>query len=202
MHVMKQVLKLFFLIFCCIFCYQFSDAQNPDIRIKLPYIVENGDTIPIVNLHAVTILDSLDPEYYKKLQAYYRLRFNVMKVYPYSKLLAVKLHEINEHLATLQTKKERRKYMSEAEDGLKKDFENDLKNFSVSQGKVFTKLVDRETGHSSYELIKELRGSLKAFFWQNFALIFGQNLKTKYDPEGDDMVIESIVRQIEEGKLQ
>jgi hypothetical protein len=199
---MKQFSTVFFLTFCCAIIFQFSDAQNPDTRIKLPYIVEGGDTIPVVNLHAVTILDSLDPDYYKKLQSYYRLRFNVMKVYPYSKLLAVKLHEINDHLATLQSKKERRQYMREAEAGIKKDFENDLKNFSVSQGKVFTKLVDRETGHTSYELIKELRGSLKAFFWQNFALIFGQNLKTKYDPDGDDMVIESIVRQIEEGKLQ
>ena len=85
---------------------------------------------------------------------------------------------------------------------IKNDFEKDLKNFSVSQGKVFTKLIDRETGHSSYELIKELRGSLKAFFWQNFALLFGQNLKSEYDPNGEDVVIESIVRQIEEGKLQ
>ena len=177
-------------------------SQQPDRGIKLPFIIEDGDTIPVVNLHAVTIVDSLDPDYYKKLQAYYRLRYNVMKVYPYSKLLAVKLSEINQHLATLQTKKEKRRFMKQAEEGLKNDFEKDLKNFSVSQGKVFTKLIDRETGHSSYELIKDMRGSVKAFFWQNFALIFGQNLKTKYDPEGDDMVIESIVRQIEEGKLQ
>ena len=184
------------------FFNQFSNAQNPENGIRLPYIIEDGDTIPVYNLHSVTIIDSLDPDYYKKLQAYYRLRFNVMKVYPYAKLLAVKLHEINEHLATLQEKKERKQYLREAEGGIKRDFEKDLKNFSESQGRIFTKLVDRETGHSSYELIKELRGSLKAFFWQNFALIFGQNLKTKYDPNGDDMVIESIVRQIEEGKLQ
>ncbi|MBK5285343.1 MAG: DUF4294 domain-containing protein [Bacteroidia bacterium] len=199
---MKQFLTNLFLIFGCILFFQLSFAQKVDGVRRLPYIIEDGDTIPVVNLSVVTIIDSLDPDYYKKLQAYYRLRFNVMKVYPYSRLLAVKLHEINEHLATLQTKRERRQFMREAEEGIKKDFENDLKNFSVSQGKVFTKLVDRETGHTSFELIKELRGSLRAFFWQNFALIFGQNLKVKYDPNGDDVVIESIVRQIEEGKLQ
>ena len=177
-------------------------SQQPDHGIKLPFIIEDGDTIPVVNLHAVTIVDSLDPDYYKKLQAYYRLRYNVMKVYPYSKLLAVKLSEINQHLATLQTKKEKRRFMKQAEEGLKNDFEKDLKNFSVSQGKVFTKLIDRETGHSSYELIKDMRGSVKAFFLQNFARLFGQNLKAVYDPNGEDAVIESIVKQIEEGKLQ
>lgn len=199
---MKIILKLLFLILIPVFFLQSLYAQNPESNVKLPYIIEDGDTIPVVQLHAVTILDSLDPEYYKKLQAYYRLRFNVMKVYPYAKLLAVKLSEINQHLATLQTKKEKRRYMKQAEEGLVKDFEKDLKNFSVSQGKVFTKLIDRETGHPSYELIKEMRGSLKAFFWQNFALLFGQNLKAKYDPNGDDILMESIVRQIEEGKLQ
>src|SRR5262245_35259062 len=125
-----------------------------------------------------------------------------MKVYPYARLLAVKLNEINTHLATIQTKKERKKYMKQAEEQLKKDFEKDLKNFSESQGRVFTKLIDRETGHSSYDLIKDLRGSVKAFFWQNFALVFGQKLKARYDPNGEDAVIEGIVQQIEEGKLQ
>jgi hypothetical protein len=195
-------LKYIFLISLILFFAKNSFSQTPDSAYRLPYIIEEGDTIPVVQLRTVTITDSLDPDYYKKLQAYYRLRFNVMKVYPYAKLLAVKLSEINQHLATLQTKKEKKKYLKESEARIKSDFEKDLKNFSESQGRVFTKLIDRETGHSSYELIKEMRGSLKAFFWQNFALLFGQNLKSQYDPNGEDVVIESIVRQIEEGKLQ
>jgi hypothetical protein len=193
-------------LFCCIICMCLfagkSFAQSRDSTLRLPYIIVDGDTVPIFTLQAVTIIDSLDPEYYKKLQEYYRLRYNVMKVYPYARLLAVKLDEINKHLSTLQTRKERKQYLRDAEDQLKKDFEKDLKNFSESQGRVFTKLIDRETGHSSYELIKDLRGSIRAFFWQNFALIFGQNLKSRYDPNGEDAVIEGIVRQIEEGKLQ
>lgn len=196
---MKKILLLFI---CILLFAGKSFSQGGDSTKRLPYIIEEGDTIPIYTLRTVTIIDSLDPEYYKKLQAYYRLRFNVMKVYPYARLLAVKLNEINTHMSTLQTKKERKEYLKEAEAQLKKDFEKDLKSFSESQGKVFTKLIDRETGHSSYELIKDLRGSVKAFFWQNFALVFGQNLKTRYDPDGEDAVIEGIVRQIEEGKLQ
>ena len=199
---MKQFLKFFLLVYFPATISLHVKSQTPDTSVKLPYIIEDGDTIPVIQLRTVTIIDSLDPDYYKKLQAYYRLRYNVMKVYPYSKLLAVKLSEINQHLATLQSKKEKRRYMKEAEEGLKTDFEKDLKKFSESQGRIFTKLIDRETGHSSFELIKELRGSLKAFFWQKFARLFGQNLRAEYDPNGDDAVIESIVKQIEEGKLQ
>jgi hypothetical protein len=191
------------LVILCIYVFAGKAfSQSRDSTFRLPYIVEDGDTIPIYNLHTVTIVDSLDPEYYKNLQAYYRLRHNVLKVYPYARLLAVKLNEINTHLSTLQTKKERKKYMKDAEEQLKKDFEKDIKTFSVNQGQVFTKLIDRETGHSSYELIKDLRGSIKAFFWQNFALVFGQNLKNRYDPNGEDAAIEGIVQQIEQGKLQ
>ncbi|TFH22950.1 MAG: DUF4294 domain-containing protein, partial [Bacteroidia bacterium] len=70
---------------------------------------------------------------------------------------------------------------------------------TVTQGIILVKLIDRETGRSSYLVIKELKGSITAFFWQGIARIFGNNLKAEYDPEGDDRVIEDIVRGIEAG---
>jgi len=72
---------------------------------------------------------------------------------------------------------------------------------TFSQGKILIKLVDRETGNSSYELVKELRGAFSAFFYQAFARIFGFNLKIKYDPEGEDREIETIVKMIETGQI-
>src|SRR5436190_22965366 len=134
--------KSLFLLICMYLLAGKAFSQSRDTTYRLPFIVEDGDTIPIYNIQTVTIVDSLDPEYYKKLQAYYRLRHNVLKVYPYARLLAVKLNEINAHLSTLQTKKERKQYMKEAEEQLKKDFEKDLKTFSERQGRVFTKLIE------------------------------------------------------------
>src|SRR5262249_17734276 len=114
--------KFLLIIICSMLLAGKSFSQHPDSSSqRLPYIIEGGDTIPIYTFRPVTIIDSLDPDYYKKLQAYYRLQYNVMKVYPYARLLAVKLNEINVHLSTLQTKKERRQYLREAEDQLKKD---------------------------------------------------------------------------------
>ncbi|RLD53296.1 MAG: DUF4294 domain-containing protein, partial [Bacteroidetes bacterium] len=63
------------------------------------------------------------------------------------------------------------------------------------------KLVDRETGESSYALVQELRGKFTAFFWQTFARLFGYNLKIKYDPLGEDKDIENIVVMIEQGLI-
>src|SRR6185436_15145997 len=96
------------------------------------------------------------------LQAYYRLRFNVIKVYPYAKLASVKINELNAHLATLSSNRERKKYTKEFEKQLRKDFQASLENLSINQGKIFIKLVDRETGHTSYDMIKDLKGSFNA----------------------------------------
>jgi hypothetical protein len=72
---------------------------------------------------------------------------------------------------------------------------------TILQGRILVKLIDRETGHTSYDLVKQLRGSFQAWMWQGVAQLFGNDLKGEYDPQGDDRVIESIVRRIENGEL-
>jgi hypothetical protein len=97
--------------------------------------------------------------------------------------------------------KERRRIMKQAEDELRNEFEDDLKKLTFKQGAILIKLVDRETGNSSYELVQELRGKFVAFFWQAFARLFGYNLKEEYDPDGADREIEEIVVMIENGQI-
>jgi len=63
------------------------------------------------------------------------------------------------------------------------------------------KLIDRETEKSGYVVLKELRGGVRAFFYQGFAKLWGYNLKTEYDPAGEDWMIEYIVQRIERGEL-
>ncbi|MFK5968672.1 MAG: DUF4294 domain-containing protein, partial [Candidatus Marithrix sp.] len=84
---------------------------------------------------------------------------------------------------------------------LKKEFEDELKNLTMTQGKLLIKLVDRETGKTTYELVKQLRGSLSAFFWQSLAKLFGSNLKTEYDAAGEDKLIEDILIRIDNGQI-
>ena len=179
-------------------------SQEP-VKVKngyrLPYIIEGVDTIPVVNLQVVSISDSASPEYLKNLQAYYRLRFNVIKVYPYARLAAVKLNEMNSAMEKMTSNRDKRRYRKEVEEQVRKDFEDQIKKLSINQGNVLIKLLDRETGHTSYELIKDLKGSLNAFFAQGVAKLFGHDLKNEYDPEGKDKAIENVVKQIERGEI-
>jgi hypothetical protein len=166
-------------------------------------IVVNGDTIPVFELPPVDIIAlAVNPLTAEQLKQYYKLRRDVLRTYPYAKLAGMKLKEINERIAKIPKEKDRRKYLKETEKQLKKEFEKDLKNLTVTQGKILIKLIDRETGSTTYYLVKELRGSLQAFIWQGVAKIFGSNLKTNYDSTGNDRMIESIVRAIERGELK
>ena len=200
-----MIIRIIFASFILVTAIVFDMFSQEPVKVKegyrLPYIIEGVDTIPVVNLQVVSISDSASPEYLKNLQAYYRLRFNVIKVYPYARLAAVKLNEMNGKMEKMASKREKKRYRKDVEELVRKDFEDQIKKLSINQGNVLIKLLDRETGHTSYELIKDLKGSLNAFFAQGVAKLFGHDLKNEYDPEGADKAIENVVKQIERGEI-
>ena len=181
----------------------FCKAQvvMPDGRIRTLATVIDGDTIPLINLAPIEIIETLSPEAALRMKAYLKLRRDVLKAYPYAKLAASKLKMINDSIAHIPSERLRKKYIKATEHVLREEFEKDLKNLTVSQGRILIKLIDRETGNTSYHLVKELRGSFQAFFWQGMARLFGENLKSEYEGQGQDAMIESIVQQIERGEL-
>lgn len=161
----------------------------------------DGDTIPVILLSEVKVFSMRPYETKREARRMTKLIRNVKKVYPYAKLAGLKLMEYEEILAGIEDKKARKKIMKQAEKELDEEFGDDLRDLTFSQGKILIKLVYRETGASSYDLVAELRGKFRAFFWQTFARIFGFNLKNEYDPEGEDKDIEFIVQMIEAGQL-
>lgn len=160
-----------------------------------------GDTVPVIQLKEVNIYSFKTRKSRRQARRTSRLIRNVKAVYPYAKLAGIKLREYESILAGIDDKKERKSIMKQAEKELEEEFGDDLKKLTFTQGKILLKLVYRETGNSSYELVAELRGKFRAFFWQAFARIFGFNLKSEYDPEGEDAEIEFIVKMIEAGQL-
>lgn len=191
-------------VFCCLLLLHidgFSQLQLPDGRIQLIGKVENGDTIPLVNLAPVMVYSSLSPDAGANLKAYMKLKRDVLRAYPYARLAASQLKFINDSISKIPSERAQKKFLKFHEKQLKEQFEKDLKKLTVTQGRILIKLIDRETGSTSYSLVKELRGSLQAFFWQGLARLFGSNLKSEYDAAGDDRLIESIVQQIERGDL-
>jgi hypothetical protein len=162
-------------------------------------VIEGADTIPMIELPELTVFDHRDLDYLYLKRKYRRLIRNVKTAYPYSKIAGEKLKELDEQLAAIEDAKEQKEFIRKAEEEIMGQFEKDIRKLTVTQGIILVKLIDRETGRTSYLVIKELKGSITAFFWQGIARIFGNNLKAEYDPGGDDKVIEDIVRGIEAG---
>lgn len=165
----------------------------------LPGIVVGNDTIPIVVLNEHIVY----PKYVKKRdqQKYNKLVRDIKKVYPFAKVVGKEVERVNPLLEKLP-QKERKKYMREYEKAIFKQYEPDLKKLTLTQGKLLIKLIDRECEQSSFDLIREYRGGLTAFFWQGFARILGANLKEDFnDAKSEDAMINRIIILIENGQL-
>jgi len=164
-------------------------------------VVYEGDTIPYAVLPSVTCVTNRVFKNNRQYQAWNRLKYNVKKVYPYAILAAAKLKEYDRILATIPRENEREAFMKFSEKQLKNQFGDEMKNLSVAQGRILIKLIDRETGKTTYDVVKNMRGSFSAFMWQGVALMFNSSLKADYDPDGDEKGIEIAIKMIEDGQL-
>ena len=176
-----------------------SPATSP-MLLKVNAVVVDGDTIPSVNLSAVYCGAPRTFKTYRQKVAWDRLKYNTKKVYPYAILAAAKLKEYDRVLA-LMPENQRGAYTKLAEEQLKNEFGDELKNLSVNQGRLLIKLIDRETGKTTYDVVKNMRGSFSAFMWQGVALMFNSSLKADYDPEGNEKDVEAAIKLIEDGQF-
>lgn len=180
-------------------------AQQPSDENQKPHLVRGKvvgtDTIPYVHLKEISVYGKDKRKTKRDRAKYDRLVYNIKKTLPYARIAAQRLKDINEHLASLKSEKERKAYLKTAEKQLFAEFEAPLKKLTFSQGRLLIKLIDRETGSTSFSLVKEYRGGVSAFFWQSVARLFGANLKDEYEMEGQDQMIEQIIKQIDEGVL-
>ena len=165
--------------------------------------IEGNDTILIVKLPEVDI--DLMNRYYQITETYKgrKLVSNVRKVYPYARLASDKLQEYDTILAHASSDAERRQLMKQAEKEITDRYTEELEHLTFSQGAILIRLIDRETGNTSYKLVQELRGKVRAFFYQGFARLWGYNLKTEFDPKNDpeDEQIDVIATLLERGQI-
>lgn len=179
-----------------------STGRSPGGSGWLPYNVVDGDT---------TYFDTLDPIWVfghgrgneKNWRDYYKLVYRFAKVYPYAQA-AGRLQAIVD--STIQagnfSRMKKDRYISEVQSRLFSDFEGALHSMTISQGALLLKLIDRETGKSSYSIIKDYKNGLAARFWQGIARMFDNDLHSQYDPEGADKDIEELVQIWNEGHFR
>ena len=181
----------------------FFDPDTIDIEDfeVIKSIVLDGKKVPHSVIRAVQVFPHREFERKRQARRYGRLVRNLKKVYPYAKLARKRLNEIEVHLMTIESDKGKRKYINRVEEELMEEFEDDLRQMTFTQGRLLIKLIDRETGETTYKWIKELKGSFSAFIWQAIARIFGSDLKTEFDKSGGDRVIDEILILIEMGMI-
>ena len=202
---LKDLIKVI-LIIILFFCFSLSGEaqdsipQTGDIYIARAIVID-GDTMWVADLDEVYIFPTRRFSSRRERRRYTRLIYNIKKAYPWAKMAGEKLAEVEVKMDSLETEREQKAYIKVVEKEMLKDYKDDLKKLTVTQGRILIKLIDRETGDTSYELVKELRGKLSAAFWQALARLFGSNLKAEYDAEGEDRLIEEIIVLIENGQL-
>ncbi len=154
-------------------------------------MVIEGDTIIVADLEDVSIASPRKFESKEDYRYWLRMRYHAAKVYPYA-VEAIKLFRELEEFSTDAKKKERKKHIKRLQKELKVKYEDPLRNLTRTQGKVLTKMVERELGVPTHELIKQLRGNIKATFWTRVGRLWGYNLREGYIPE-DDPILESVL---------
>jgi len=171
-----------------VFLFVFSGVKAQDTASN--WYVIDGDTVNVATLDPILVSASMDEQGRKEYQ---KLKRRVKKVLPFAKMAAYKMQVMEDNLANKKTKKEKKKYVKECEESIKQMYMEQLKNLTIEEGKVLMKLLHRETGKTTWQIMKNYRGSAEALFWQTFGAVYGHDMKLEYDP-AIDYQIENIIR--------
>lgn len=209
----KIVVMLFMLLASCapMLAQQPTDdagKQNTEVEeVEVPIMTQmgtvqyKGKTIPHIIMPALPKYAPLTFKNDRERAEYNRLVYNVKKVLPWAKLAKLTIIETVEVLDQLPDKRSRDAHIKEVERGLKAQYGPALKKLTRSQGRLLIKLVNRECNQTGYAIAKAFIGPFKVNLYQGIAVLFGNSLNKKYDPDGDDRYTERVVRMVEAGLI-
>ena len=181
--------------------FGFSSSGQDKLLIA-SFSIINEDTFFITDVPEVSVLAFKDKEEQKK---YFILKRRVLKVYPFAISAKKELLSIQIGLDSIPKRRHKKRYTKEVASWVKEEHADQLRNLTMSEGKILVKLIYRETNTTSYEILRSYRGRFNAFFWQTMAKFWDNNLKTEYNPVNnrEDMLIEHILIQAKlDGKLE
>ena len=189
--------KKFLLLIFCVSNFIFS--QNHDSNLDNEYIRIKGDTIVkgSIGLSEELLLPKRPFNNSQEIRKYLILKRKTLKVYPYAVMASKRLNSLNERLHIIKTKRERRRYTKMVQKFLEEELTPKLSKLTKSEGQILIKLIHRQTGVNTYDLVKRLRNGVKAFFLNATAKFFDLNLKKEFQPkiDLDDYYIEDIIQR-------
>lgn len=190
---------LFSLCLLFVFCGWSQVEEQPLDSVAEKMIIIEGDSIfrSSIDLDEVYLFGKLKfPDYKTKLR-YYILRRKTLKVYPYAKLAAERLVELNNSIVKIKRKSKRKKYTKKIQKYIEEEFSEELKKLTRTEGQILVKLIYRQTGTTAFDLVKELRSGWRAFWYSTTAKMFKISLKEEFNPKQvhEDYLIEDILQR-------
>lgn len=156
-------------------------------------ITDKGDTVPVFIMPVATLTSSNDPMYESR---YRRMKDNTIKVYPYAHKAVNLMKEIDEVTNELDRRKDKKKYLNKLEDELKDQFKHELTNLTTTQGKILVNIIERETGQRFFDIVKDLKSGVSAFFFQQIGKRYGYDLKDGYNV-AENQMLEKILTDLD-----
>ncbi|WP_276167156.1 DUF4294 domain-containing protein [Zobellia alginiliquefaciens] len=201
----KTLLFLFFVHFVFLGYTQVEEQPLDSVTEKM--IIVEGDSIfrNSIDLDEVYLFGKLKFSSYRDKLRYYILRRKTLKVYPYAKLAAERLEELNDSITKIKKRRHQKKYTKEIQKFIEEEFSEELKKLTRTEGQILVKLIYRQTGETAFELVKELRSGWRAFWYNTTASMFKISLKERFQPDQvhEDYLIEDILqRAFAEFKLE
>ncbi|WP_019668771.1 DUF4294 domain-containing protein [Eudoraea adriatica] len=173
--------------------------ERPLDSIAEKMIIIEGDSIfrQSIALEEVYVFGKLEFSSYGDKLKYYILRRKTFKVYPYAKMASERLEELNDSLLKIKRKRKRKKFTKNLQKYIEEEFSEELKKLTRTEGQILIKLIYRQTGNTSYGLVRELRSGWRAFWYNSTAKMFKISLKEEYHPESihEDYLIEDILQR-------
>ncbi|MEH6747086.1 MAG: DUF4294 domain-containing protein [Maribacter arcticus] len=185
-------------------CAQIEEQELDSVSEKM--IIISGDSLlqNSIALEEAYVFGKLKFSSYEDKLRYYILRRKTEKVYPYAKLAAERLVELNDSLADITNNRKRKKYTKKIHKYIEEEFSEELKKLTRTEGQILVKLIYRQTGTTAFDLVKDLRNGWRAFWYNTTAKFFKISIKEEFHPDviEEDYLIEDILqRAFSNGKL-
>jgi hypothetical protein len=191
-----------YIFYIALFFSMVISAQEEPVKqdsTVVQYMIIEGDSIPVtsIELNEVLVLPNLKFTDRDARIRYIILRRKTLKVYPYAKLAAERLETLQKRLDGLERKRDKKRYSKIIQKYIENEFSAELKKLTKTEGQILVKLIHRQTGKTTFELIKELRSGWRAFWFNNTASLFDISLKREFSPidEEEDYLIEDILQR-------
>lgn len=170
---------LFSLLFCLFFvktnAQQIFPTNTPN---------EKGAPVYHIQLNEATVVASHiftnDTDRYR----YNQMKHYVKIVLPYANAAIKTFYEIEQATASM-SKRSRRLFIKSKEKEIKENFEDQLSNLNITQGRLLVKLINRQLETNCYKIVKELKNPITAAYYQGWGKMNGIDLNDDYNPENE-----------------